>query len=137
MVMAIFRIWWVNCWPSMQPDLIKHEFNNIYFFEKTISILTNSCLSLHRIYKALTLHDFFSVFPPFFFFFFFYRKIILHHGGVMSTLDREFTGSWDKWFHTLVIDQLLKSNTQSVVPEFHLTNTWKSSYHSFVMSVFI
>lgn len=39
----------------------------------------------------------------------------------MSTLDKEFTGSWDKWFHTLVIDQLLKSNTQSVVP----SSTWR------------
>lgn len=84
-------------------------------------------ISLQRIYKALTLHDFFL----------FHRKLILQHAGVMSTLDKEFTGSWDKWFHTLVIDQLLKSNTQSVVPDFHLTNTWKSSYHYSVMSVFI
>lgn len=95
-------------------------------YEKTI-ILTNSNAYPYIGSIRLTLHDFFL----------FHRKLILQHAGVMSTLDKEFTGSWDKWFHTLVIDQLLKSNTQSVVPDFHLTNTWKSSYHYSVMSVFI
>lgn len=136
MVMAIFRIWWVNCWPCIHAaSLLNMNLTIFIFLRKQSSFWPTLAYLYIGSIRLLHFRISFRFFP--FFFFFFYRKIILHHGGVMSTLDREFTGSWDKWFHTLVIDQLLKSNTQSVVPEFLLTNTWKSSYHSFVMSVFI